>query len=69
MTSYLLADRVISQVLSVFVLVAIALVLVRLLPEVVVVFEDVLYLATGDEYDLRDTVGAEVRADGSGADR
>jgi archaeosortase A (PGF-CTERM-specific) len=66
MASYLLADRVIAQSLSVVVLVAIALVLVRLLPEVVVVFEDVLYLATGDEYDLRDAVGAEVRADGSG---
>jgi archaeosortase A (PGF-CTERM-specific) len=62
--SFFVADRIISQLLSVVVLVAIALVLVRVLPEVVVVFEDVLYLLTGDEYDLRDAVGAEVRADG-----
>jgi len=66
MASYLVADRVVAQSLSVVVLVAIALVLVRVLPEVVVVFEDVLYLATGDEYDLRGAVGAEVRADGRG---
>lgn len=62
--SYFVADRVIAQSLSVVVLVALALVMVRLIPEIVVVFEDVLYLATGEEYDLRDAVGAEVRADG-----
>jgi archaeosortase A (PGF-CTERM-specific) len=66
--SYYVADRIISQVGSVVVLVAIALVLVRVLPEIVVVFEDVLYLLTGDDYDLKDAVGAEVRADGAGED-
>lgn len=66
MASYLVADRILSQFLSVVVLVAIALALVRVLPEIVVVFEDVLYLATGDEYDLRSAVGADVRADGRG---
>jgi hypothetical protein len=38
------------------------------LPEIVVVFEDVLYLLTGDDYDLQDAVGAEVRADGGRED-
>jgi archaeosortase A (PGF-CTERM-specific) len=66
--SYYVADRIISQVGSVVVLVAIALVLVRVLPEIVVVFEDVLYLLTGDDYDLQDAVGAEVRADGGRED-
>ena len=68
MISFFVADRIVSQLLSVVVLVALALALVRVLPEIVVVFEDVLYLATGDEYDLRAAVGADVRADGSGSD-
>lgn len=68
MASYLVADRVIAQTASVVVLVAIALVLLRVLPEIVVVFEDVLYLVTGDEYDLGETVGTEVRADGRGGE-
>lgn len=67
LASYLVADRVISQGLSVVVLVALALVLLRVLPEVVVVFEDVLYLATGDEYDLQSAVGVEGHTDGTGA--
>jgi archaeosortase A (PGF-CTERM-specific) len=66
--SYFFADRILAQLLSVVVLVAIALVLVRVLPEIVVVFEDVLYLLTGDDYDLQDAVGTEVRADGAGED-
>lgn len=66
LASYMLADRVISQGLSVVALVALALVLLRVLPEIVVVFEDLLYLATGDEYDLASAVGAEVRTDGAG---
>jgi archaeosortase A (PGF-CTERM-specific) len=64
MVSYYVADRLISQFMSVVALVAIALVLVRVLPEIVVVFEDVLYLATGDDYDLRSAVGVDVRPDG-----
>lgn len=68
MASYFVADRILSQFLSVVVLVAIAFALVRVLPEIVIVFEDVLYLATGDEYDLRSAVGTDVRTDGRGAD-
>ncbi|MFB6205961.1 MAG: archaeosortase A [Haloglomus sp.] len=76
MVSYYLADRVIAQSLSVVALVAITWLVVRELPEVLAVVEDVLYVLTGNEYDLGAAldVGAEepapdsdpatVRADG-----
>lgn len=50
--SYYVADRVIAQSLSVVALIAIAWIIVKIVPEVLTVFEDVLYLLTGSEYDL-----------------
>ncbi|WP_250137734.1 archaeosortase A [Halorientalis salina] len=65
MVSYFVADRIMAQVLSVVALVAITWLVVRELPEVLVIVEDVLYLLTGSEYDLRDSLGVQpVRADG-----
>lgn len=52
MVSFLIADRVLAQSVSVVVLVAMTLGLLRLLPELSVVIEDVLFLLTGDEYDI-----------------
>lgn len=68
MVSYYVADRIMSQVISVIALVAITWLVVQELPEVLVIVEDVLYLVTGSEYDLRDTLGIQppVRADGDG---
>ncbi|GGN06370.1 archaeosortase A [Halarchaeum nitratireducens] len=51
-TSYYMADRVIAQSLSVVALVALTFVLLRLLPELGTVVRDLLYLVTGNEYDL-----------------
>lgn len=65
--SYFVADRVIAQSLSVVVLVGITWVVVRVLPEVMVVIEDVLFMATGTEYDLQSALGNTVRADGGDA--
>jgi len=63
--SYFVADRILAQVLSVVALVAITWLVVRELPEVVVVIEDVLYMATGSEWDLQGALGVQpVRADG-----
>ena len=62
--SWFIADRVIAQSLSVVALVAIALFAVRVLPELVAVFEEVLYVATGTEYDLAGSVGSERATDG-----
>jgi len=62
--SYFVADRVLAQSLSVVALVAITWVVVRELPEVMVVIEDVLFMATGTEYDLQSALGNTVRADG-----
>jgi archaeosortase A (PGF-CTERM-specific) len=75
--SYLVADRILAQSLSVVALVGVTWLVVRELPELLVVVEDVLFVATGSEYDLRSAVGvggrtgtmgerADVRADGNG---
>ncbi|WP_435098773.1 archaeosortase A [Halarchaeum sp. P4] len=50
--SYYIADRVIAQSLSVVALVIITVGLLRLLPELGTVVSDLLYVATGKEYDL-----------------
>ncbi|MGM0372480.1 MAG: archaeosortase A [Halobacteriota archaeon] len=52
LVSYIVADRVISQSASVLVLILITLGLLRLIPELSTVVEDVLFLLTGREYDL-----------------
>lgn len=50
--SYFWADRIVAQSLSVVALVGITWLVVRELPEVLPVVEDLLYLVTGNEYDL-----------------
>ncbi|MFB6110858.1 MAG: archaeosortase A [Halodesulfurarchaeum sp.] len=52
LVSYIVADRIISQSASVVALVLITLGLLRLLPELATIVEDVLFLLTGREYDL-----------------
>lgn len=50
--SFLLSDRVFSQVFAVVALVGITYLVTRQLPELVVVLEDVLFVLTGEEHDL-----------------
>ncbi|WP_245154589.1 archaeosortase A [Halorussus marinus] len=71
MVSYFISDRVLAQSLSVVALVGIAWAVAREVPELLTVAEDVLYIATGDDYDLHDAVGTDrpVRADGNGEKR
>lgn len=57
LVSFFLADRVISQGLSVVVLVGMALLIARMLPEIFVVIDDVLFVATGREWDLAGRLG------------
>jgi archaeosortase A (PGF-CTERM-specific) len=59
MVSYIVADRIISQSLSVVALVVIVWLVIRELPEVLIVVEDVIYLFTGREYDLQSALGVE----------
>jgi archaeosortase A (PGF-CTERM-specific) len=67
MVSYFIADRILSQSLSVIALVAITFLVVRELPEVLTVVEDLLFIVTGTEYDLMDALDVTpVRADGEG---
>jgi archaeosortase A (PGF-CTERM-specific) len=51
--SFFLSDRVISQVLAVLALIGVTYLVVRELPELLTVIEDVLYMMTNEEYDLR----------------
>ncbi len=67
MVSYYVADRVIAQSMSVVALVGITWVVVHQLPELLTVVEDVLYVLTRREYDLKGALNLQtVRADGSG---
>lgn len=52
LVSFFLSDRVVSQGLAVFALVGITYLVVRELPELLTVVEDVLYMLTREEYDL-----------------
>jgi archaeosortase A (PGF-CTERM-specific) len=52
MVSYIFSDRVLAQSASVVVLVALTLALLRVIPELGGVIEDVAYIATGNEYDI-----------------
>ncbi|RRJ31991.1 archaeosortase A [Halocatena pleomorpha] len=54
--SYFLADRVLAQSLSVLVLIVITWFVIRELPAVLVVIEDLMYLFTGTDYDLQSIV-------------
>jgi archaeosortase A (PGF-CTERM-specific) len=56
MVSFFISDRILSQFLAVVVLVGITYLVVRELPELLTVIEDVLYMVTGDEYDLADAL-------------
>jgi archaeosortase A (PGF-CTERM-specific) len=56
MVSFFLSDRVISQSLAVVALVGIIYLVVRQLPELLTVVEDVLYLVTREEYDLAEAL-------------
>ncbi len=63
--SFLVAHNYIAQSLSIVALVGITYLLVKILPEILVPLEDVLFILTGNEYDLFEALGTdEVRADG-----
>ncbi len=51
--SFFVSDRILSQVGAVIALMGIAYLVVRQLPELLVVAEDILYLLTGEEHDLQ----------------
>jgi len=57
MVSYIISDRILAQGLSVVALVVITWLVVRELPEVLSIIEDVLYVLTRNEYDLQDALG------------
>ncbi|GAB7095039.1 archaeosortase A [Halolamina litorea] len=54
--SWYVSDRIISQVLAVVALVGVTYLVVRELPEILTIIEDVLFMVTGDEYDLSEAL-------------
>ena len=66
--SYIVADRILAQFLSVAALVGITYIVVMQLPEVLAIVEEGLYVLTRKEYDLQQALGVGVRADGGEAE-
>lgn len=67
MVSFFVADRLISQSLSVVAIVAIFWLVLRELPELGVLVEDILFVLTGSEYDADELLPrGRIRADGAG---
>lgn len=65
MVSYYVADRLLAQFGSVFAMILITWLVVKTLPEILVIVEDLLFLLTGSDYDLQDAFGvAPVASDG-----
>jgi len=54
--SFLVSDRIISQLLAVVALIGITYLVARQLPELLTVLEDILYVITGEEHDLQDAL-------------
>lgn len=50
--SFLISDRIFSQLLAIVALIGITYLVARQIPELVIVLEDVLYVLTGEEHDL-----------------
>jgi archaeosortase A (PGF-CTERM-specific) len=63
LVSYYVADRILAQTGSVLALVAVTYLVVRELPEVLDVVEDVLFVVTGSEWDLRTALDVDRAAD------
>ncbi|ELZ91650.1 hypothetical protein C440_15089 [Haloferax mucosum ATCC BAA-1512] len=59
MVSFFISDRIISQVLAVVALIGITYLVVQEVPELLTIIEDVLYMVTGEEYDLRNELGLD----------
>jgi hypothetical protein len=57
MVSHIVAEGIISQLLSVVALVAIAWFVMRELPELLVIVDDVAYMVTGEERDTAAELG------------
>lgn len=58
-TSFFISHHLISQTLAVVALLGITFIVVKLVPETVAVLEEVLYVLTGDDYDLAATLGID----------
>jgi Predicted membrane protein len=56
MVSFFISDRIISQALAVVVLVGLIYVVLRELPELLTIIEDVLFLLTGEDHDLHQLI-------------
>jgi len=62
--SFLVAHNYIAQGLSIVALIGITYLVVRIVPQVLEPLEEVLFILSGNEYDLTQAVGADLRADG-----
>jgi archaeosortase A (PGF-CTERM-specific) len=56
LVSWFISDRILSQLLAVIALIGVTYLVVRELPEILTIIEDVLYMVTNDEYDLEEAL-------------
>lgn len=61
--SFFVADRILAQGLAVFALLGLAWIVVKLLPELFVIVEDLAYLLTGEEHGLADESSNRIDGD------
>lgn len=66
-TSFYISHHLISQTLSVVALVGITLLVVRVLPELFAVLDEILFVITGTEYDLQSELGERDAGASAGA--
>lgn len=64
--SFFISDRIISQVSAVIALIGVTYLVVRELPELTTIIEDVLFMITREEYDLAGELGLSEESDQRG---
>lgn len=66
--SYFVSHTLIAQPVSLLVVVALTVLALRLVPELFAIFDEVIFVLTGDEVDLRNEVGPQLLGEGYDAD-
>lgn len=61
LVSFIIADRIIAQSFALLTLIALGILTLKLVPQLAIIAEDVLYLLTRNEYDLEDALGSTTR--------
>lgn len=67
-TSFFVAHHLIAQTLAVVALIGIALIIIKIVPEILAILDEALFIATGTEFDLMETIGPDRTRTAGGSD-